>query len=169
MKQYMLLPEDSIELLRAQDEAEAAVCVFCERTMILFPCSKIEAVSIQRSVTEDRLHPVNCLELLARDTLFDAQQAVLIPVTRQDYPDFLQALAGDGFDIVCANIVADVIIRLAPVVPKLMRPDAAFVCSGILTTREDDVRAALAAAGLEIVHAAHEGEWCGLTARLGAR
>lgn len=41
--------------------------------------------------------------------------------------------------------------------------------SGILTTREDDVRAALAAAGLEIVHAAHEGEWCGLTARLGAR
>ena len=83
--------------------------------------------------------------------------------------DFLQALAGDGFDIVCANIVADVIIRLAPVVPKLMRPDAAFVCSGILTTREDDVRAALAAAGLEIVHAAHEGEWCGLTARLGAR
>ena len=169
MKRYMLLPEDSIELLRAQDEAEAAVCVFCERTMILFPCSKIEAVSIQRSVTEDRLHPVDCLELLARDALFDAQQAVLIPVTRQDNPDFLQALAGDGFDIVCANIVADVIIRLAPVVPKLMRPDAAFVCSGILTTREDDVRAALAAAGLEIVHAAHEGEWCGLTARLGAR
>lgn len=81
--------------------------------------------------------------------------------------DFLQALAGDGFDIVCANIVADVIIRLAPVVPRLMRPDAAFVCSGILTTREDDVLAALAAAGLEIVHAAHEGEWCGLTARLG--
>ena len=92
MKQYMLLPEDSIELLRAQDEAEAAVCVFCERTMILFPCSKIEAVSLQRRVTEDRLHPVDCLEILARDTLFDAQQAVLIPVTRQDYPDFLQAL-----------------------------------------------------------------------------
>lgn len=59
--------------------------------------------------------------------------------------------------------------RLGAVVPKLMRPDAAFVCSGILTSREDDVRAALAAAGLEIVHAAHEGEWCGLTARLGAR
>ena len=54
MKRYMLLPEDSIELLRAQDEAEAAVCVFCERTMILFPCSKIEAVSIQRSVTEEK-------------------------------------------------------------------------------------------------------------------
>ena len=47
---------------------------------------------MQRRVTEDRLHPVDCLELLARDTLFDAQQAVLIPVTRQDYPDFLQAL-----------------------------------------------------------------------------
>ena len=81
----------------------------------------------------------------------------------------LKAEIGGGYDMVVANIVADVIIRLAPVVPTLMRPDAAFVCSGILTTREDDVRAALAAAGLEIVHAAHEGEWCGLTARLGAR
>ena len=55
MKRYMLLPEDSIELLRAQDEAEAAVCVFCERTMILFPCSKIEKVCMQRRVTEERL------------------------------------------------------------------------------------------------------------------
>ena len=92
MKEYGLLPEDSIEILPAQADAGAAVSVFCERTMILFPCSKIEAVSLQRRVTEDRLHPVDCLELLARDTLFDAQQAVLIPVTRQDYPDFLQAL-----------------------------------------------------------------------------
>lgn len=92
MKRYMLLPEDSIELLRAQDEAEAAVCVFCERTMILLPCSKIEAASMQQHVTEDRLHPVDCLELLARDALFEVQQAVLIPVTRRDYPAFLQAL-----------------------------------------------------------------------------
>ena len=95
MKRYMLLPEDSIELLGAQDEAEAAVCVFCERTMILFPCSKIEAASMQQSVTEDRLHPVDCLELLARDALFDTKQAVLIPVTRQDYPAFLQALESE--------------------------------------------------------------------------
>ena len=42
MKQYMLLPEDNIELLRAQDEAEAAVCVFCERTMILFRAAKLK-------------------------------------------------------------------------------------------------------------------------------
>ena len=47
---------------------------------------------MQQSVTEDRLHPVDCLELLARDALFEVQQAVLIPVTRQDYPAFLQAL-----------------------------------------------------------------------------
>ena len=95
MKRYMLLPEDSIELLRAQDETEAAVCVFCERTMILFPCSKIESASMQQRVTEDRLHPVDCMELLARDALFDTKQAVLIPVTRQDYPAFLQALEAE--------------------------------------------------------------------------
>ena len=90
MKRYMLLPEDSIELLRAQDEAEAAVCVFCERTMILFPCSKIEKVCMQRRVTEDRLHPVDCLELLARDTLFDAQQAVLIQALEAQCPALLE-------------------------------------------------------------------------------
>lgn len=95
MKRYMLLPEDSIELLGAQDEAEAAVCVFCERTMILFPCSSIEEASMQRGVTEDRLHPVDCLELVARDALFDTRHAVLIPVTRRDYPAFLQALESE--------------------------------------------------------------------------
>lgn len=42
MKRYMLLPEDTIELLPQDGEAESAVSVFCERTLILFPCSKIE-------------------------------------------------------------------------------------------------------------------------------
>ena len=37
MKRYMLLPEDSIELLRAQDEAEAAVCVSEKSQIFVFP------------------------------------------------------------------------------------------------------------------------------------
>lgn len=83
---------------------------------------------------------------------------------------FCRRWAADGFDIVCANIVADVIIRLAPVVPKLMAAGCGVRLHRHLTTREDDVRAALAAAGWRFVPCRRtEGEWCGLTARLGAR
>ena len=57
MKRYMLLPEDTIELLPQDGEAECAVSVFCERTLILFPCSKIESVSLLRNVREDRRKP----------------------------------------------------------------------------------------------------------------
>ena len=74
MKRYMLLPEDTIELLPQDGEAESAVSVFCERTLILFPCSKIESVSLLRNVREDRRKPEDCLCIRARDALFDAPQ-----------------------------------------------------------------------------------------------
>ena len=75
----------------------------------------------------------------------------------------LQALG--RFDVVCANIVAGVIVRLLPVVPSLLRPDGVFLCSGILDEREQEVRDAAAAAGLEIVASRASGEWRCLTAK----
>lgn len=92
MKRYVLLPEDTIEVLPQQGEAEPAVSVFCERTLILFPCSKIEALCMQKHVTENRLKAEDCLQFTARDALFDTQQAVLVPVTRPDYAAFCEAL-----------------------------------------------------------------------------
>ena len=47
------------------------------------------------------------------------------------------------FQLICANIVADVIIRLCPVIP-LSGPGGVFIASGIIDERIDDVRAALA-------------------------
>ena len=93
MKRYMLLPEDTIELLPRDGEAECAVSVFCERTLILFPCSKIELVSLLRNVREDRRKPEDCLRIRARDTLYDAPQEVLVPVTRPDFMSFRAELA----------------------------------------------------------------------------
>ena len=63
MKRYMLLPEDSIELLRAQDEAEAAVCVFCERTMILLTSPRTGCI---RSIAWSFLHATRCLRCSRR-------------------------------------------------------------------------------------------------------
>lgn len=58
----------------------------------------------------------------------------------------------DGrFDIVCANIVADVIISLTDYVDRFMHEDSLFICSGIIDIREDDVLKALSLNGFTIV------------------
>jgi ribosomal protein L11 methyltransferase len=58
----------------------------------------------------------------------------------------------DGkFDIVCANIVADVIISLTDYVEKFMHEDSLFICSGIIDIREDDVLKALSVNGFTVV------------------
>ena len=99
MKHYLLLPEDSIEFLPEEDGAEAAISVFCERTMILFPCSKITRAEMVRDVTEDRLQRLDCLELTARDALFDVPQQILIPAARPDYAVLLNALGAARPDL----------------------------------------------------------------------
>ncbi len=77
----------------------------------------------------------------------------------------MNALSAGGYDLVLANIVADVIIPLAPVVPHFMRENARFICSGILNTRLQEVIQALEAAGLSIEHTNTLEDWCQITAR----
>ena len=59
-------------------------------------------------------------------------------------------LAQEKADLVLANIVADVIIPLAPVVPRLLKEDGVFLCSGIIDTRAEEVADALRQNGWEI-------------------
>jgi len=66
---------------------------------------------------------------------------------------------GGGYDLVLANIVADVIIPLAPFVGDFVGEGGVFVCSGIIDGREDDVSRALEAAGLSILRHDHMDEW----------
>ena len=79
----------------------------------------------------------------------------------------MEQLAGDGYDIVLANIVADVIIPLAPVVPYFVRPNGLFICSGILEQRLDEVKTAIEAAGLVIQSVNMIEDWCQITAAPG--
>lgn len=66
---------------------------------------------------------------------------------------------GTGYDIVLANIVADVIIALAPNVRRFMSEGAVFICSGIIDGRESEVASALKAAGFRIERHLHDEEW----------
>jgi ribosomal protein L11 methyltransferase len=66
---------------------------------------------------------------------------------------------GGGYDLVLANIVADVIIRLAPRVESFLKAEGTFICSGIIDGREEETAAALKQAGLVIKDHMHEEEW----------
>ncbi len=68
-------------------------------------------------------------------------------------------LCAGGYDLVLVNIVADVIIGLAPVLGQFLREDARFICSGILDTRLADVEQALSNAGLEILERKEKEDW----------
>lgn len=78
----------------------------------------------------------------------------------------MEQLSQGGYDIVLANIVADVIIPLSQVVPNFMRKDGLFICSGVLNTRLDEVKTALETAGLRITEVEMQDDWCRLSAVL---
>lgn len=71
----------------------------------------------------------------------------------------LRKKLGGGYELVLANIVADVIIPLAPHAPGFMADDGIFVCSGIIDGREDEVEAALLRAGLSVLRHDRMEEW----------
>ena len=73
----------------------------------------------------------------------------------------LRDAIGTGYDVVVANIVADVIISLAPQVRHFLKEDGWFLTSGIIDDRADEVAAALVAAGWNLVESCtSEGWYC---------
>lgn len=78
----------------------------------------------------------------------------------------MEQLSQAPYDVVLANIVADVIIPLAPVVPHFLKDGGSFICSGILNTRLPEVLQALEAAGLRVISQDEENDWCCLSAGL---
>lgn len=71
----------------------------------------------------------------------------------------MDQLASQQWDVVLVNIVADVIIALAPILPHFLGKNTRLICSGILDTRLDDVLAALTAAGIHIDQVRQKEDW----------
>ena len=79
--------------------------------------------------------------------------------------NLMAQLSQKTYDLVLVNIVADVIIGLAPVLPGLMTRDTTLICSGILDVRLEDVKKALTAVGLTITAVKEKEDWRSITAR----
>lgn len=81
----------------------------------------------------------------------------------------MEQLSRKRYGLVLVNIVADVIIGLAPVLPEFLGEDTVLICSGILDTRLEDVLRALQKAGLTVTGIRQKEEWRCVTARKGEK
>jgi ribosomal protein L11 methyltransferase len=77
----------------------------------------------------------------------------------------IDAVLGVDFDLILANIIASVLIELAPALAAALRPGAELLASGIIEERADLVRAAFRSAGLELIDQESEGDWWLFVAR----
>lgn len=78
------------------------------------------------------------------------------------------AVGYEKYDIVAANILADVLVPLTPVIIHQMKPGAVYITSGIIEDKENVVVEAVKAAGLEVLGVNHQGEWVSVVARKNA-
>ena len=69
------------------------------------------------------------------------------------------------YDIVAANILADVLVPLTPVIVNQLKPGGIYITSGIIDDKESMVRQAVEDAGLEILEVTYQGEWVSVTGR----
>ena len=74
-------------------------------------------------------------------------------------------LGYECYDIVVANILADVLVMLTPVIVDQLKPGAFYITSGIIDDKEETVKEAVIKAGLEVLDVTYQGEWVCITAR----
>ena len=113
----------------------------------------IDELAVKASVDNLKLNqiPESAFEIVKGDVIGDAE--------------FAKSVAKIGqYDIVVANILADVIIPLSGVIRPFMKKDAVFITSGIIDMKEDAVKEALIQNGFKIIDISHMGEWVSIVA-----
>lgn len=111
----------------------------------------IDALSVQ--VAQDNVALNGVAVRVARGTLRGSDTSAEVPVQ-----------AASGYGLVLANILAEVIIALAPALADALAPGGTLVASGIIGEKGDMVTAALSAAGLTVVERLEENDWLALIA-----
>jgi ribosomal protein L11 methyltransferase len=109
-------------------------------------------------------------EIVGLDTDEIAVEATVANARRNRLGKRIRARVGSlpsgepSFDLVFANLIASVLVALAPELAAELRPGGRLLASGIFIDREPDVREAFAVAGLDVVGRSAEGEWVALEA-----
>ncbi|MDO5156071.1 MAG: 50S ribosomal protein L11 methyltransferase [Eubacteriales bacterium] len=114
----------------------------------------IDALAVQASVENLELNGISKdnFQIVKGDVIGDKE--------------FAESVAKIGqYDIVVANILADVIIPLSGVIRPFMKEDAVFITSGIIDMKEEAVKEALIQNGFEIIDITHMGEWVSIVAK----
>ena len=77
----------------------------------------------------------------------------------------LAARLGDGYDIITANIVADILIGMKDHFYKFLKPEGILIISGIIDERKEEVTDAVTGAGFEIIESREESDWAAVMLR----
>ena len=85
-----------------------------------------------------------------------------------DDPAIQDKVGYEAYDIVVANILADVLVPLTPVIVNQLKPGGIYITSGIIDDKETTVVEAVKKAGLEVLEVTYQGEWVSVTARKNA-
>ena len=83
-----------------------------------------------------------------------------------DVSDLLAGVKEGKYDVITANIVADIIIRMLPDISKFMHKDTVLILSGIIDERCQDVYDSIAKNSFEIVEEIHENGWCAISVKV---
>ena len=82
-----------------------------------------------------------------------------------DDKDVQDKVGYEKYDIVVANILADVLVPLTPVILHQLKPGGIYITSGIIDDKEETVVNCVKAAGLEVLEVTYQGEWVSVTAK----
>lgn len=115
------------------------------------------------AVDIDPAAPATAMENLAMNGISPARYRVLVGNVIDD--DALKAEIGGDYDVVVANIVADVIIAMSATAYAQTKRGGVFITSGIIGPRGDEVKAAITDAGFDIIDVHDQSDWLCITAR----
>ena len=102
---------------------------------------------------------------LQRNNLPKEKYSVIIGNILSD-EELQKKILAEEYDLILANIVADVIIAAIPLVKKAIKPDGTFITSGIISDRAEEVMEAINANGFEIISEKRSADWVELKCKL---
>ena len=115
------------------------------------------------AVDIDPAAPATAMENLSMNGISPERYSVLVGNVIDDKA--LREKIGGDYDVVVANIVADVIIAMSRTAFEQTRKGGVLITSGIIGPRGDEVKAAVAEAGFEIIDVHDQSDWLCITAR----